>query len=1175
MLLETSQPGMTFSRVPTWDELAKQVATFLANLPDDPFATQTVLVPSLGHGRVLAQHFAASLPRAQAISAGVDFVSVATLYRRATAADKRWNVNNLAQLIAVTLVDGDHQVRPERVVSESLRMAALLRRYLTHCPNMLTSWAAGENIAADGKALPATQHWQPEIWRRIVQTLGSPPDANAAAATVPNLVSPVGVVLVGGIPAATQHLITALATTHAVSVWQYHPVMLDTTALTSPTAFEVALSRYLPADNHHLDDISPQSLHCHQPDADAVEMYSHNATTHLEPQTQQTLAQTNPTSLLTTLQTQLRNATNTDLPVKQPPENDKSVQIHLSHGAARQVEVLREVLCGVFADDPTLQPRDVVVLASDLNSYAPLIRSAFHPATEGHPGHNLRVALAANQLPRLNPVLELLLRVLQLPTMRCEAADLINIASHPQVAARFGFDEVALARLRELIAAAGIVWGLDAAHRKHFGLTDVRQSTWFAGVERLNMSALLKENSPEQASATKSQFEYVSYPSEATSLFSNSQNASDATNAALTSDIAATSNHAFTPQSTATATNYDSAPPPETPANILPILPVAGVEPQDLELIGALAELLSRLRRTVAINSEPATFDTWRERLLEQLEWLTSPVNYDDTTISDARAQLATLQGDSETLLVAAADLLGLLNRLASSKPNRPTYCNGSLIVTQLGDLSAVTHRVVVLLGVADDQWPRQTPTDPDDLTPDSVRVAERAEARWQLMSALLAAKSQFIVITKGLDPVTNQPLADPVALRDLRRLAVAGGGQEDHFIRRHPLQPHEWSDFVTEGASEPFSFNIDALHGAIAAGQRPTPATPQWPIMLPFPIGHPAATDEQQKETPNVKQNAPQVELEQLEAFFINPARELLAAHGLRFDRWKIAPPYELPLQLNALERYQIGQRLLDDTLAGMPPETALRRIRLAAMVAPGKLGSEQLAPIMSDVAHVVDQVIAYRGQTQRIAIHIPIAENKLTGTLTTYDAKLLTWRFGNIKAAGIVQLWLRLLALAVARPELPALGAAIGRGSSSVFLQAPDATQAEQLLAAASKVRAAGLTRLTPLPLETAAAWTGFFTGYHNSQLDARRAWLGDSFRDIPGEVTSPERSEWRYFFPNQTFDELLLPPPLPNDPYSTGSSRFECLANWFWQPISMARISATKFSTFSTEHLGGRSV
>ena len=93
-----------------------------------------------------------------------------------------------------------------------------------------------------------------------------------------------------------------------------------------------------------------------------------------------------------------------------PQTADESVQVHACHGAARQVDVLREVLVGLLADDPTLEPRDILVMCPDIETYAPLISAAFGMADvavagAGHPGHQLRVRLADRSLAATNPLL--------------------------------------------------------------------------------------------------------------------------------------------------------------------------------------------------------------------------------------------------------------------------------------------------------------------------------------------------------------------------------------------------------------------------------------------------------------------------------------------------------------------------------------------------------------------------------------------------------------------------------------------------------------------------------------------------------------------------------------------------------------------------------------------------
>ena len=51
--------------------------------------------------------------------------------------------------------------------------------------------------------------------------------------------------------------------------------------------------------------------------------------------------------------------------------------MHSCHGPARQIDVLREVLLGLLADDPTLEPRDILVMCPDIETYAPLIVAGF------------------------------------------------------------------------------------------------------------------------------------------------------------------------------------------------------------------------------------------------------------------------------------------------------------------------------------------------------------------------------------------------------------------------------------------------------------------------------------------------------------------------------------------------------------------------------------------------------------------------------------------------------------------------------------------------------------------------------------------------------------------------------------------------------------------------------
>ena len=56
---------------------------------------------------------------------------------------------------------------------------------------------------------------------------------------------------------------------------------------------------------------------------------------------------------------------------------DRSIQVHACHGRARQVEVLRDAILHLLAEDPALEPRDVIVMCPDIETFAPLIGATF------------------------------------------------------------------------------------------------------------------------------------------------------------------------------------------------------------------------------------------------------------------------------------------------------------------------------------------------------------------------------------------------------------------------------------------------------------------------------------------------------------------------------------------------------------------------------------------------------------------------------------------------------------------------------------------------------------------------------------------------------------------------------------------------------------------------------
>ena len=185
-------------------------------------------------------------------------------------------------------------------------------------------------------------------------------------------------------------------------------------------------------------------------------------------------------------------------------EADRSVQVHACHGPARQVDVLREVLLGLLADDPTLEPRDILVMCPDVETYAPLINADFglgDVLRGAHPAHQLRMRLADRSLVQTNPLLGVASQLLALAGSRVTASEVLNLAQSAPVRARFGFTDDNLEDITRWVRQANVRWGFDQEHRQPYGV-DFVHNTWRFGIDRVLAGVAMSDDAHAWIGAT-------------------------------------------------------------------------------------------------------------------------------------------------------------------------------------------------------------------------------------------------------------------------------------------------------------------------------------------------------------------------------------------------------------------------------------------------------------------------------------------------------------------------------------------------------------------------------------------------------------------------------------------------------------------------------------------------
>ncbi|MFW6253817.1 MAG: exodeoxyribonuclease V subunit gamma [Chitinivibrionales bacterium] len=167
-------------------------------------------------------------------------------------------------------------------------------------------------------------------------------------------------------------------------------------------------------------------------------------------------------------------------------EDDRSVQIHSSFSAMREVEVLHDHILRFLDEDPALSPSDIVVMTPDIETYAPCIQAVFESEQENIP--SLPFSLADRPIRTNQRVIDDFLLLLDLIKSSFTAPDILALLESPAVQKRFSFTDSDISVVRQWIETTRIRWGIDKSHREQQGITSTHQNTWRAGMDRLFLS---------------------------------------------------------------------------------------------------------------------------------------------------------------------------------------------------------------------------------------------------------------------------------------------------------------------------------------------------------------------------------------------------------------------------------------------------------------------------------------------------------------------------------------------------------------------------------------------------------------------------------------------------------------------------------------------------------------
>ncbi len=738
--------------------------------PAHPLTPQTIVIPHAGMRRWLLQTIAVT--SRGAIAANIEtllpwqwlqvtarrVLGDAALVSGDYNADKlRWHIHAALDHVSAPILDAylDGEDRARRRFQLAARLADVFAQYLVYRPDMILRWEQGD----------ARDDWQAQLWRHVRTRIAQPHRAERLPTLADALQrggdgesEPLHVFGVSELPPDVLASLRALSVHRAIHLYFPDPCRQYWTFLRPRRAVlaqENAEALYFEVGHPLLASLGRVgqdfSLSLDDDDDHRDALDDAEVPTHI-------------TSRLHAVQESIRHL-EPDL-VREayaPPfdaRTDASLRVHACHTRLRELEVLKDQLLGFLADDATLQPRDIVVMAPDIAAYAALLPAVFGdaaryaPESGAIPWHLADVALA-----RTHPLFDGFARLLDLPDSRFRVSDVLDWLDIPAVARRFGFDADARETIEPWLRRAHVAWGLDAAMKGDSGAAAIDANTWSFGLDRLYAG-------------------WLAGGDDASLLIDDT---------------------------------------------IAPLPGVSGSGADAIGRLDRLVGTLRSLREGMREERTLQAWSEWLVAAIDALFLSDSRDDREDEAMDALRRIANTLQAQIEAAgtdeIFAWSVLREALGTALDAIPERQAFLLGGVTFCGLVPQRAIPFRVVCLLGMNAGDYPRSATDGGLNRMVAHPRRGDRdtrQQDRYLFLEALMAARQALHISYLGEDVAEGgarnpaSPLAELLEYLDAQAGIAADDEKTDRPWRvRHPLQPFDARYFTT--GHDPRLFSFDA----------------------------------------------------------------------------------------------------------------------------------------------------------------------------------------------------------------------------------------------------------------------------------------------------------------------------------------------------------------------------
>ncbi|MEN9462056.1 MAG: hypothetical protein RIS84_2076 [Pseudomonadota bacterium] len=621
--------------------------------------------------------------------------------------------------------------------------------------------------------------------------------------------------------------------------------------------------------------------------------------------------------------------------------SDNSIQIHVCHSPMREVDVLHDQLLALFEADPSLSPKDILVMMPDVESYAPFIQAVFD--TDSH--KRIPFSIADRNLRSASALIDAFIALLELQHSRFNVNEVLNLLEREVVYSRFNFVPSDLSLIRRWLKETQVRWGIDAEHRTHLNLPNFEENTWHAGLQRLLLGYAL--------------------PTQGLTLYQD-------------------------------------------------IFPFDEVEGSNSLVLGRFISFVEELFEAVKAFQTPRTLSEWKsftQNLLENF-FLSQ-----DDTVAQAQAirqELDTLVKNSSTSgfteAVSSSIVVQYLQQRLTGEPLSTHFLTGSVTFCAMLPMRSIPFKVICLLGMNDQDYPRPQKHAGFDLIADHPKPGDRSRRNsdcYLFLEALLSARQHFYMSYVGHSIREEANFPPSVLVNELQDYIRKGFQFMDitedtvsYLTTHHPLQPFS-PRYFDQQQPRLFSYSEEYCTASQRMQQFRDGA---WKFIS---SALPEAADETHKT----------LDIQRLIRFFRNPSKYFLQERlGLRLPEQEYILKEHEPFEVAGLDKYTLEQEIISYALSANNLMDLQPVLKAAGKLPHGKIGDSVFQQLVDKARPFVEKVKheLAKPTLKPEKLQVTLGNRQISGSFPKlWEQGYIFYAYKNLNAVDYLATWLHHLLL------------------------------------------------------------------------------------------------------------------------------------------------------------------